>query len=121
MVRQRIAGAVGCGQHFDVELLEHPARAERGIGQPFGDLIVHGLSRFARQFDTNAEDRRQFMVQPHSGRRAAEEVEMLGEGLPDFPVVRFHRAAVPPRDPQPLQRDVLRIQHAVDVMIGNDQ
>jgi hypothetical protein len=46
---------------------------------------------------------------------------MIGENLPDFAVVLLNRPSVPPRDSEILERDTLRVEHAKNVMIGNDE
>ena len=46
---------------------------------------------------------------------------MVGEGLPDFAVVGLDRPAIPPRHAERLQRHALRVEHAEDVVVGDDQ
>ena len=75
----------------------------------------------AVQLLLDAEDLHQFLRQPDAGRRAAEEVEVVGERLPDFAVVGLDRPAIPPRHAQRLQRHALRVEHAKDVVVGDDQ
>ena len=52
---------------------------------------------------------------------------MVGKGLPDFPVVRLDHAfglprqAISPLDAQRLQGYSLGVEHAEDIMVGNDE
>ena len=61
------------------------------------------------------------MREPRAGRRAAEQVEVVCEQLPDAAVVALDLAAVCARDAQPLKRDALRVEHAKDVVVGDEQ
>src|SRR5262245_50893105 len=98
MMNERIVRGVGRSQDLDVEPLEYPARAEFGLRQTVGDLIVDSLRRFAAELLVHTEDVAQFVRQPHARRRPSKKMEVFGEGLPDFAVVGLNRAAVDARD-----------------------
>ena len=121
VVIERISRRVGGAQHLDVEPLEQTARPHLRLAQAVRDLIVDGLGVRAGQLFLHAEHVREFVRQPQSGWRATKQVKMLREGLPDLPVIQLHRAAVRARDAHLLQGDTLRIEHAEDVMIGDEQ
>lgn len=46
---------------------------------------------------------------------------MIGEALPDPAVVGLDQRAIPAGDAEIFQRDALAVEHAKDVVIGNDQ
>ena len=46
---------------------------------------------------------------------------MICEDLPDLAVVGLHCDAIPRRHTQRLQRDALRIEHAEDIVVGDDE
>src|SRR4029450_362771 len=52
---------------------------------------------------------------------AAKEVKMLGEGLPDLPVIHPSVVAVFSRDPESFERNPLRIEHSENIVVGNQQ
>ncbi len=46
---------------------------------------------------------------------------MIGKDLPDLSVIRFHRLAITGRYAERFQRDALGIEHAEDVVVGDDE
>src|SRR5262249_12582861 len=120
-MNQRVVGGVGRRQDLDVETLEYPARAEFRLRQTIGDPVVDSLRRFAAELLVYAEDVAQLVRQPHARRRAAKQMEVFGEGLPDFAVVGLHRAAVNARYAERFHRDALRVEHPENVVVGNEQ
>ena len=61
------------------------------------------------------------MRQPGAGGCTAEQVEVLTEDTPDLAVVAFDAAAIHARHPQRFERDALRVQHAHDIVVGDDE
>jgi len=95
---QRVAGVVGGAQDLDVEPLEKGSRAELGPGQLVAQLLVDRLGVGPGQRLRDAEDLVQLVGQPDAGRGAQEQVEVVGEDLPDLPVVdRSAGSTGPPR------------------------
>ena len=84
MSLQRVGGGIGGAQHFDVETLEQGARLELRGGQFLRHLVVDRLGSLPVELLAHAEDVVELIGQPQPGGRAAEEVEVLGEELPDF-------------------------------------
>src|SRR5713226_2205246 len=75
----------------------------------------------ARKFLIDTENIAQFVPQPYARRRAAKKIEVLGEELPDVTMVTFQRPSVAGRNAQPLKRYALRIEHAKDIVIRDDE
>ena len=121
MPRQRIGRRVRRAQHFDVEPLEQRARPERRLRQLPFEMIVDGLRGRAVQRLGHAEHVFELVLQPGAARRAAEQMEVIGEELPDRARVLLDRRPVERRHAEPFQRDALRVEHARHVMIGNHQ
>src|SRR6185369_10273770 len=90
MVVQGIPGAVGCRQKFDPESPEQLTRPELGRLQPLDDLIVDLRRRCPIELLFYTEHLARLILEPGTCRRAAEEMPVLGEGLPDFSWICFH-------------------------------
>src|SRR5712692_10972252 len=121
MVGEWVGRGIGRAERLDIETLEQRSRAKCGRDQAFRDLIVDALRRGARQFLIDTENIAQFVPQPYARRRAAKKIEVLGEELPDVTLVTFHRPSVAGRNAQPLKRYALRIEHAKDIVIRDDE
>jgi hypothetical protein len=61
------------------------------------------------------------MVEPGTRGRAAEEMIMRGEAAPDGTRVAFDGAAVLRGDPELLEPHALAVEHAENIVIGNDE
>jgi hypothetical protein len=48
-------------------------------------------------------------------------MEVIGKGLPDLPVLDRARSSIAPRNAQHFQGNALRVEHAEDIVIGNDE
>ena len=68
-----------------------------------------------------AEDFGEGVVEPQPGRRAAEQMKVLGEAAPDFARIGLDRAAVDPRHAEVLETHALAVEHAMHVVVGNDE
>ncbi len=113
MLVERVGGGVGRGQHLDVPRLEEPARGEARRGERSLDLVVDALGRAAVQLFLHAKDAGQLVRQPQAGGGAAEEVEMVGKGLPALArVVDVQQLRV---------GHALRVEHAQEVVVGGDE
>ena len=62
----------------------------------------------------------QLVVEPRTGRRAAEQVVVLGEQPPHAARIHLHRRAVLARHAQRLEGHAVRVHQAQDVMVGLD-
>src|SRR5205085_1122790 len=100
---------VRCAEVLDVEPLEQGPRREGGRGQLSGDVVVYPLGAGAGELLAHAEQVGELGAEPQAGRRAAEEVEVLGKRLPDAAMVALDRTAVARRDAEILQRDALAV------------
>jgi len=118
---ERVRGPVRGAQDLDIEPLEQRAGSVLGGGQLGGQLVVGGLGVVAVQLLLDAEDLVELVRQPYAAGRAAEEVEVLGEGLPDLAMIRLDRTPISPRDAQRLQGHALGVEHAENIMVGDDE
>ena len=141
VVRQRVGRVVGRAQRLDARALEDRARPVLGPAQLVVQLVVDRLGVGAAQRLANPEHDLQRVRQPDPGRCAPEQVKVVGERLPDPPLVRLRRrsggslvvarvglaarvalvARVARADPQRLERDPLRVEHPEDVVVGDDE
>src|SRR5690242_457247 len=101
---QPVGRRVGRRQHFNVKALEQTARAELRSLKAGSNLIVDVLRRLCGQALCHAEHVAQLMREPSAGRRAAEEIEMISEELPDAPMVALDFATVTARDAELFER-----------------
>ena len=113
--------AFGRADRLDVEALEQGAGAQLRFFQLGGDLVVDPVGVLGGQPLVDAEDRRGRVLEPQPRRRAAEEVPVAGEELPDLARVGLDRSAVFARDAELLEPHALRIKHAEDVVIWLDE
>ena len=120
MELERVGGRIGRAEHFDLEALEERPGPELGTPQARVDSIVDAHRRRARQRLVDAEDALELVRQPGAARRAAEQIEVVREPLPDRARIGFDRAAVEPWDAERLHRHALRVEHADDVVIRDD-
>ena len=118
---QIVERALGGGDHLDVEALEKGARAESVLGQAVRDPVVMRIGVGGGERFIDAEQGLQHIVEPQTRRRATEQVIVLGKAPPDGAALGFDRCSVKARHPKVLETDALAEQHAVDVMIGNDE
>ena len=108
-------------QRLDVEPLKQRARPELGTLQAGGDVIVGLVGVPGAEALMEAEDFREGVVEPEPGRRAAEQMKVVGEAAPDLAWIGFYRAAVGPRHAQVLETRALTVEHAMHVVVGNDE
>ncbi len=71
MMVQRIRGGISGTQHLNVEALEQVTWSKLRRVKAGSNLVVDVLSRFAAKLVLNAEDRVQFVGQPHASGRTA--------------------------------------------------
>src|SRR5205823_6484922 len=125
---ERIARRIGRREHFDVEALEQRPRQELGGRELLRDLVVDARGCLTRQAVADAEDLVQLVIEPGAGGRAAEQVVLVGEPLPDFARICLDGCAPPARPAPPVparhterfERNAASIQHAQDVVVGLD-
>jgi len=118
---QQIEGAIRCRDDFDIETLEQGARPE-GVGHQLGsNRIIAGIGIVGGQRRGDAEQVLQRVVQPEPGRRAAEQVVILGEEAPDPAAIGLDRRAVQRGHPKIFQPDPLAEQHPENIVVRNDQ
>ena len=123
MVLEQVQGIFGGGDHFDIETLEQGAGAKIRQRQLFVDGVVIIVRRLRPEGAVQAEHFQEGVIQPGAAGRAAEDVIMLGEPLPDLAPVLFHRAAaaVLGRDADALQGDADAVEQAQQIMVGPQQ
>ncbi len=121
MVAEIVERALRRRQRLDVESLEERARPELGPLQTDGYVIVSLVGVLGAQALAEAKDFREGVVEPEPGRRAAEQMKVLGETAPDFARIGFDRAAVDARHAQVLETHALAVEHAMHVVVGNDE
>src|SRR6185437_2168438 len=97
------------------------AGSKLGAGQSRLKVIVDRLRIGAIELFLNLEHAGKLVAQPQPGRRAPEQEEVVGESLPDSPVIGLHRRAVTARHSQVREGDSLAVQQTEYVVIGNDQ
>ncbi len=112
---------VGGGQRLDLEALEQGAGPEFRPLQAGRDMIVDPVAAFLRQPLGDAEDFGEGVVQPQPRGRAAEQLEVLGENPPDLSRVGLDRAAVDSGHADLLGADSLAVEHAVDIVVRDDE
>ena len=101
-------------------------RSSKARGANAGDascsleLLVDRLRRGAVEPLLDPEHRRERLAQPEPGRGQREQVEVVGEHLPDRAVVDL-LPAVARHEPGALERHTLRVQHPNDVVVGRDE
>ena len=107
--------------HLEVEALEQGARPI-GVGfEQRRNMVVEPVGIGFRQQLIEPEQRRKRMVEPHPGRRAAEQVVVLRKQPPDCPAIRFDRRTVHRRHAKILEPHPLREQHPEDVVVRHDE
>src|SRR5580658_977119 len=119
MISQRVKRGVGRGQHFEVELRVKRSRPEGWRSQLGADGVVVGGSIRAEKPLFEPELLLESVVKPHARGRAAEEVIGLSEANPY--AARLLLIQRLPPDTQVFQGDALTVEHAEDVVIGNDE
>ena len=121
MPAQIVERPFGGRDDLDVETLEQRTRAVVVPLQLFGDCIVEAVGVFRRQQIVQPEQIGKDVIEPQPRRRAAKQIVVFGEQVPDFPTVRLDRRAVQRRHAEILQPHALREQHPEYVMIRHDQ
>lgn len=109
------------GQGFDVESLKECARPKFLALQAGGDVIIGRVGVPGAEALMEAEDFGEGVVEPEPGRRAAEQVKVLGEPAPDFSRIGLDRAAVAPRHAKVLEAHALTVKHTMHIVVGNDE
>src|SRR3990172_5305421 len=120
---QRLSDGIGGAQHLYVESLKQGTWAEFRSCELVGNVVIYTLGRFSGQPLFHPEYVMQFVGNPLPGRSGPEEIEVLCDNLPDLAMVTLNQTR-PPKllgHSQVLERDPLRIQHPVHVMIRDDQ
>ncbi len=121
VVLELIQRTLGGGDDLDVEALEQRARAERLRLQRRGDGVVVKVCRAGIEPHAQPEHLMEHMVQPHRGRRATKQVEMLRQQPPSRARIDRRTGTVPARNAQPVQRHALAVQHAEQVVVRHQQ
>src|SRR5216683_7600057 len=120
MELQRVEGSIGGGQDLDVELVEEGARTKlRALQLLCNDLVVF-VRVFCAQSFGESKLIFQSVVEPETGRGAAEQIVVFCEDAPDLAGIGL-LAAVDLRNAQGFERNTLRIEHAEDVVVGLNQ
>src|SRR3712207_4133387 len=86
MLLEGVGGGVGGAKHLYIEALEQSPWAEFGSRQPVLQVVVDSLGALSVQLLLYAEDADQLVGQPKTGGSSTEQVEIIGEALPDTPV-----------------------------------
>ncbi len=120
MVAEIVERAFGRRQRLDVESLKQRARPELGPLQTDGYVIVSLVGVLGAQALAEAKDFREGVVEPEPGRRAAEQMKVLGETAPDFARIGLDRAAIDPRHAQVLEAHALGCR-ACDARSGRER
>ena len=94
MLGERRAGGVGRRQALDAEPVEQRPRRERRCRKLLLDARVDRLRRGRLERLLDPEHRRERLAQPEPGRGQREQVDVVGEQLPDGAVVDRGLAAV---------------------------
>jgi hypothetical protein len=118
---QGIGGGVSGAEHLDVEALEEGARSKLGARELLCEMVIDPLRALAGQLLVNPEDVDELVLEPEAGRSAAEKVEVFSEALPDSAVICLDRRPVTSWHSEVLHRHALAVEHAKDVMVGDDE
>ncbi len=94
MVFQCVRRGVCSAKRLDIKLLEQGARRERGLGQRRDEVVIDAARALAGQLFRDAEQAREFVMQPQPRGCATKEREVVGKGLPDLRARPSPRAAV---------------------------
>ena len=121
MRRERIARVVRREERLDPEALEERARAIVRSSELVTQLVVDRASVRPAQRFLDSEHLTQFVREPHAGGCAAEEVDLIGEQLPDTPVVHWITTTLDWRDTERLERQALGVEHPADVVVRDDE
>ena len=121
VVLQRIERALRRGDGLDAEALEQRARAEFRRAQGGIDLVVILVGIGRREPLGEAEQGREGVVEPHPRRRAAKEMVMRRETAPDRARVALDDAALLRGDAEILEPHALAVEHAENIVVGNDE
>jgi hypothetical protein len=119
MVGQGVKRRVGRGHHFDVELIVKRSRTEGWRSQLGADGVVILTGVAARKTLFEPEQLLESVVEPHARGRAAEKVIGLGEANPYSACLIPIHLLLP--NAQVFHGGALAVEHAEDVVIGNDE
>src|SRR5258707_2751838 len=97
---QRSGRGIGCGQHLDLETLKEPPGLKRWRAQLRLDGVVNALSVHRIHWLRDTKDLAQFVAQPQAGGRAAKEIPVIADQLPDFAMILLYWLAIPARNAQ---------------------
>ena len=114
VIGERIERRIGGGQHLKVELLKKRAGQKLRRAQLVGDGVEIEVGGFFRKPLLEAEELLKGVVEPDARGRAAEQIVVAGEDVPDPARVLDHRLP----DLQIVHGNALAVQHAEDVVIG---
>src|SRR5215217_9325783 len=118
---QGVGGSVSSAKHLDVEALEEGAGSKLGARELLCEVVIDPLRTLAGQLLLNPEDVNELVLKPETGWGAAEEVEVFSEALPDLAVICLDRGRVTSRHSEVLHRHAVTVEHAKDVMVGDDK
>src|SRR3954453_3110586 len=121
VIFERVDRAFGGRKHFDAEPVEKRARPKRGLLERSGNAIIIESSSLARQANIEPKDFAEDPVEPHAGRRALEQVVVLGEEAPDRSRIAFRGPTVDAWDSEQLEPNALAVEHAEEIMVGDEQ
>ncbi len=117
---ERVGRGVRRAEHLDPEPLEQRARPELRLRELLLHPVVDAHGGRAVEPLGDPEHAFELVREPGAARRAAKQVEVVREHLPDLPRIRFRRRPIQPRDPEALHRHALRVQHPHEVVIRHD-
>ena len=95
--------------------------AASGSSEAFADAVEIVVRGVGREPHRHAEQLGESLVEPEPRRGPAEQVVALREGAPDLARIGLDRAAVLARNAHVLQRHVLAVKHAENVVVGRDE
>jgi hypothetical protein len=99
-----------------VAISSMPNRSNSGV-----DRVVIQVRGRGFEADVDPECLGEHPVEPHPRGRAAKQGVVLREDSPDFPRIGFRDAAVDRRYAERVELHALAVEHAEDVVIGDDQ
>ncbi|OPZ63836.1 MAG: hypothetical protein BWY83_03323 [bacterium ADurb.Bin478] len=120
-MHQSVDGRIRGAEHLNIEPFKHGARQIFRLRQRSRDLIIDLHGRFSAQPFAHTQHFVEFVLQPHARGRSAKKIHMVGNDLPYPAMIGLGGAAVPARHAHGLQSYALRIEHAEQIVIRNDQ
>ena len=116
VLRERGACGIGRRQALDPKPVEQRPRGEHRRCQLLFNARVDRACRRRVELLLDPEHRCERLAQPKPGRRQREQVNVVGEQLPDGAIVDVGSA-----EAAAFERHALRVEHPHDVVVGGDE